>query len=77
VTLSLCCYWLQQPSEASRFFLEPYLIDRSTIEAVVEARGGGRFQVMLVYKQASRGLVANEVRRCPTPGALFPNVKSI
>jgi hypothetical protein len=77
VTLNLCRYWLQQPSEASRFFLGPYLIDRSTVEAVVEARSGGLFQLMLVRKQAIRGLVANEVRRCPTPAALFPNVKSI
>lgn len=77
VTLNLCRYWLQQPSEASRFFLGPYLIDRSAVEAVVEARSGGLFQLMLVGKQAIRGLVANEVRRCPTPAALFPNVKSI
>jgi hypothetical protein len=38
VTLNLCRYWLQQPSEASRFFLGPYLIDRSTVEAVVEGQ---------------------------------------
>ena len=77
VTLNLCRYWLQQPSEASRFFLGPYLIDRSTVAAVVEARSGGLFQLMIVRKQAICGLVANEVRRCPTPAALFPNVKSI
>ena len=77
VTLNLCRYWLQQPSEGSRFFLGPYLIDRSTVEAVVEARSGGLFQLMIVQKQAICGLVANEVRRCPTPAALFPNVKSI
>jgi glycosyltransferase involved in cell wall biosynthesis len=77
VTLNLCRYWLQQPSEGSRFFLGPYLIDRSTVEAVVEARSGGLFQLMIVRKQAICGLVANEVRRCPTPAALFPNVKSI
>jgi glycosyltransferase involved in cell wall biosynthesis len=77
VTLNLCRYWLQQPEEASRFFLGPYLIDRRAIEAVVEARSGGLFQQMLVRKQAIHGFVANEVRACPTPVALFPNVKSI
>ena len=77
VTLNLCRYWLQQPVEASRFFLGPYLIDRSAIEAVVAARSGALFQTMLVNKQAVCGLVANEVRRCPTPAALFPNVQSI
>jgi glycosyltransferase involved in cell wall biosynthesis len=43
----------------------------------VEARSGGLFQLMLVRKQAICGLVANEVRRCATPAALFSNVKSI
>ncbi len=51
VTVNLCRYWLQQPGDASRFFLGPYLIDRSVIEAVVEARSGGLFQLMIV-KQA-------------------------
>jgi hypothetical protein len=32
---------------------------------------------MLVNKQAVYGPVANEVRRCPTPAAPFPNVKNI
>jgi glycosyltransferase involved in cell wall biosynthesis len=77
VTLNLCRYWLQQPGETSRFFLGPYLIDRGAIEAVVAARSGGLFQLLLVNKQAICGLAANEVRRCPTPVALFPNVKSI
>ncbi len=77
VTLNLCRYWLQQPRESSRFFLGPYLIDRSAIEAVVAARSGGLFQLLLVNKQAICGLVANEVRGCPTPAALFPNVKSV
>jgi glycosyltransferase involved in cell wall biosynthesis len=77
VTLNLCRYWLQQPREACRFFLGPYLIDRDALEAVVEARSGGLFQLLLVHKQAIGGLVANEVRRCPTAVALFPNVKSV
>jgi glycosyltransferase involved in cell wall biosynthesis len=77
VTLNLCRYWLQQPRETCRFFLGPYLIDRSALEAVVEARSGGLFQLLLVNKRAIGGLVANEVRRCPTPVALFPNVKSV
>jgi glycosyltransferase involved in cell wall biosynthesis len=77
VTLNLCRYWLRQPSEACRFFLGPYLIDRGAVEAIVEARSGGLFQLLLVHHQAIGGLVANEARRCPTPVALFPNVKSI
>jgi hypothetical protein len=44
VTLNLCRYWLQQHVEASRFFLGPYLIDRSAIEVVVAARNGGCFR---------------------------------
>jgi len=43
VTLNLCRYWLRQHVEASRFFLRPYLIDRSSIEAVVAVRSGGLF----------------------------------
>lgn len=77
VTLNLCRYWLHQPSEACRYFLGPYLIDRSAVEAVVEARSGGLFQLLLMSKRAIGGLVANEVRRCPRPVALFPNVKSL
>jgi glycosyltransferase involved in cell wall biosynthesis len=77
VTLNLCRYWLQQPSEACRFFLGPYLIERGAIEAVVEARSGGLFQMLLMNKQAIAGLVGNEVGRCTGPVALFPNVKSI
>lgn len=77
VTLNLCRYWLQHPREACRFFLGPYLIDRCAIEAVVEARSGGLFQQLLMHGKAIGGLVANEVRRCPGPVALFPNVKSI
>lgn len=77
VTLNLCRYWLQLPDEASRFFLGPYLIDRRAIKAVVAARSGGLFQTMLANKQAICGFVANEIRRCPTPVALFPNVKSV
>lgn len=77
VTLHLCRYWLQQPSEACRFFLGPYLIDRGAIAAVVAARSGGLFQLLLMHKQAISGLVVNEARRCATPVALFPNVKSI
>jgi glycosyltransferase involved in cell wall biosynthesis len=77
VTLNLCRYWLQQRNQVCRFFLGPYLIERSAIEAVVEARSGGLFQLLLLHKQAIGGLVANEARRCPTPVALFPNVKSV
>ena len=77
VTLNLCRYWLAQPAAASRFFLGPYLISRSAIEAVVEARSGGLFQLLLMHKEAIAGAVANEVERCPTPVALFPNVKSV
>jgi len=77
VTLNLCRYWLQQPREASCFFLGPYLIDRGALEIVVEARSGGLFQQLLIHKQAIAGLVANEVRCRPTPVALFPNVKSV
>jgi glycosyltransferase involved in cell wall biosynthesis len=77
VILNLCRYWLRQPSETCRFFLGPYLIDRSMLEAVVEARSGGLFQLLLVQQLAIGGLVANEVRRCPTPVGLFPNVKSV
>jgi hypothetical protein len=77
VTLNLYRYWLQQPREASCFFLGPYLIDRGTLEVVVEARSGGLFQQLLIHKQAIAGLVANEVKCRPTPVALFPNVKSV
>ncbi|HWX37124.1 MAG TPA: hypothetical protein VNZ53_58135, partial [Steroidobacteraceae bacterium] len=77
VTLNLCRYWLQRPREASCFFLGPYLIDRGALEIVVEARSGGLFQQLLIHKQAIAGLVANEVKRRPTPVALFPNVKSV
>jgi glycosyltransferase involved in cell wall biosynthesis len=77
VTLNLCRYWLQQPRTSCRFFLGPYLIDRSIIEAVVQARSGGLFQLLLLHKQAITGLVANEARHCSTAVALFPNVKSI
>jgi glycosyltransferase involved in cell wall biosynthesis len=77
VTLNLCRYWLQQPREASCFFLGPYLIDRGALEIVVEARSGGLFQQLLIHKQAIAGFVANEVKRRPTPVALFPNVKSV
>jgi glycosyltransferase involved in cell wall biosynthesis len=77
VTLNLCRHWLQQPSAASRFFLGHYLIDRSAVEALVEARSGGLFQALMVNQQAICGFVANEVRRCVTPVALFPNVKSV
>jgi glycosyltransferase involved in cell wall biosynthesis len=77
VTLNLCRYWLQQPPASCRFFLGPYLIERSIIEAVVEARSGGLFQLLLVNRQAIAGLVANEVGRCSPAVALFPNVKSI
>ena len=77
VTLNLCRYWLQQPTEACRFFLGPYLIERGAIETVVKARSGGLFQLLLMRKQAIADLVANEVGRCARPVALFPNVKSI
>jgi glycosyltransferase involved in cell wall biosynthesis len=77
VTLNLCRYWLQKPSGSCRFFLGPYLIDRGALEAVVEARSGGLFQLFLVNKHAIGGLVANEARYCSSPVALFPNVKSI
>ena len=76
VTWNLCRYWLRQPSDTCRFFLGPYLIGREVVEAVVEARSGGLLQLLLAEKQAIVGLVANEVRRCPTPVGLFPNVKS-
>jgi glycosyltransferase involved in cell wall biosynthesis len=77
VTLNLCRYWLQQPSEACRFFLGPYLIERGAIEAVVEARSGGLFQMLLMNRQAIAGFVSNEVGRCARSVGLFPNAKSI
>jgi glycosyltransferase involved in cell wall biosynthesis len=77
VTLNLCRYWLGRPDAACRFFLGPYLIERSAVEAVVEARSGGLLQMLLMHKRAIAGAVANEVERCPNPVALFPNVKSV
>jgi glycosyltransferase involved in cell wall biosynthesis len=77
VTLNLCRYWLARPSRTCRFFLGPYLVDRDSLEAVVEARSGGLFQQLLAHRRAIGGLVANEVRGCPSPVALFPNVKSV
>jgi glycosyltransferase involved in cell wall biosynthesis len=77
VTLNLCRYWLQQSRSSCHFFLGPYLIDRGIIEAVVQARSGGLFQLLLVNRLAIGGLVANEARRCSAAVGLFPNVKSI
>jgi len=77
VTLALTRHRLLYHPEDTRFFIGQHLIGRTSVEAVVGAGSGSLLQALIVQGIAATDMVANEVRRCPLPVALFPSVKSV